>query len=109
MKLHSITKALIVSAALLLGVTSEEKNGGFTLTTFKQSETACIGDEACEYGKHYIAFDIFLLVTTPATIGITSKNTPVKSKYQNKISHMASNIFFSFINIIAFINIPIYI
>lgn len=55
---------------MFYGVTSEEKSGGFTLTTTRQTEKNCTGDEEC-VDKHYIAFDIFLLVTTPATIGIT--------------------------------------
>lgn len=62
---------------MFYGVTSEEKNGGFTLTTFRQTEMKCTGDEECEYAKHYIAFDIFLLVTTPATIGITANSSVV--------------------------------
>ena len=61
---------------MFYGVTTEEKNGGFTLTTYKQTEIRCTGDEEC-VDKHYIAFDIFLLVTTPATIGITV-NSSVK-------------------------------
>ncbi len=59
---------------MFYGVTTEEKRGGFTLTTYKQEEVACVGDEECEYGKYYIAFDVFLLVTTPATIGLTTNS-----------------------------------
>lgn len=59
---------------MFYGVTTEEKNGGFTLTTYKQEEMECTGDEEC-IDKHYIAFDIFLLVTTPATIGITANSS----------------------------------
>lgn len=59
---------------MFYGVTTEEKNGGFTLTTVKQTEIECTGDEEC-VDKHYIAFDIFLLVTTPATIGITANSS----------------------------------
>lgn len=59
------------SLDMFYGVTSEEKDGGFTLTTYKQDEMQCTGDEECEYSKYYIAFDLFLLVTTPATIGLT--------------------------------------
>lgn len=59
---------------MFYGVTTEEKNGGFTLTTIKQTEIECTGDEEC-VDKHYIAFDIFLLVTTPATIGITANSS----------------------------------
>lgn len=56
---------------MFYGVTSEEKSGGFTLTTYRQDEKQCTGDEECEYEKYYIAFDIFLMVTNPATVGIT--------------------------------------
>ena len=59
---------------MFYGVTSEERNGGFTLTTYKQEEMECTGDEEC-VDKHYIAFDVFLLVTTPATIGITANSS----------------------------------
>lgn len=62
---------------MFYGVTSEEKNGGFTLTTSKQSEKRCTGDEECEFSKHYIAFDIFLLVTSPATVGITANSNVI--------------------------------
>ncbi len=61
---------------MFYGVTSEEREGGFTLTTYKQEEIECTGDEEC-VDKHYIAFDVFLLVTTPAQIGITA-NSSVK-------------------------------
>ena len=59
---------------MFYGVTNEEKKGGFTLTTIEQEEMECTGDEEC-IDKHYIAFDIFLLVTTPATIGITANSS----------------------------------
>ncbi len=62
---------------MFYGVTSEEKNGGFTLTTTKQTEERCTGDEECNFEKHYIAFDIFLLVTSPATVGITSNSNVI--------------------------------
>lgn len=61
---------------MFYGVTSEEKDGGFTLTTIKQDEMQCTGDEECEE-KHYVAFDVFLLVTTPATIAITGNSSVV--------------------------------
>ena len=60
---------------MFYGVTSEEKSGGFTLTTYRQDEKQCTGDEECEYEKYYIAFDLFLMVTTPATIGITANSS----------------------------------
>ncbi|MBR4693523.1 MAG: hypothetical protein IKP07_01815 [Bacilli bacterium] len=61
---------------MFYGVTSEEKSGGFTLTTIKQTEKNCVGDADC-VDKHYIAFDIFLLVTTPATIAITGNSNVI--------------------------------
>ena len=78
--LANVSTAGNVSNGLLdmfYGVTSEEKDGGFTLTTYKQEEMRCTGDTECEYSKHYIAFDIFLLVTTPATIGITANSSVI--------------------------------
>ncbi len=59
---------------MFYGSTSEEKEGGFTLVTAKQTEINCVGDEEC-VDKHYIAFDLFLLVTTPATIAITGNSS----------------------------------
>lgn len=61
---------------MFYGVTSEEKDGGFTLTTIKQNEKQCTGDVECE-DKHYVAFDIFLLVTTPASIAITGNSNVI--------------------------------
>lgn len=61
---------------MFYGVTSEEKDGGFTLTTISQTEKQCTGDEECE-DKHYVAFDVFLLVTTPATIAITGNSNVI--------------------------------
>lgn len=58
------------------GVTSEEKDGGFTLTTLEQTEMQCTGGEECG-DKHYIAFDVFLLVTTPATIALTGNSNVI--------------------------------
>ena len=60
---------------MFLGSTTEEKDGGFTLVTSKQTEINCVGDEEC-IDKHYIAFDIFLLVTSyNATIAITGNSS----------------------------------
>ncbi len=42
---------------MFYGVTSEEREGGFTLTTYKQDEIECTGDEEC-IDKHYIACDV---------------------------------------------------
>lgn len=63
------------SLDMFYGVTSEEKEGGFTLTTYRQDEIQCTGDEECESSKYYIAFDLFLLVTNPATIGLTANSS----------------------------------
>ena len=61
---------------MFYGVTSEEKDGGFTLTTLDQNEMQCTGDEECG-DKHYVAFDVFLLVTTPATIALTGNSNVI--------------------------------
>lgn len=61
---------------MFYGVTSEQKDGSFTLITEKQTEKQCTGDEECE-GRHYMAFDIFLLSTVPATIGITAASNVI--------------------------------
>ena len=42
----------------------------------KQTEINCVGDDECE-GKHYIAFDLFFLVTAPQTLVITSQSSVV--------------------------------
>jgi hypothetical protein len=59
---------------MFYGITSEENDGGFTLTTTDQEEKRCTGDEEC-VDKHYIAFDVFLKVTTPSLIGITANSS----------------------------------
>ena len=59
---------------MFYGITTEEKDGGFTLTTIRQEEIECTGDEEC-VDKHYIAFDIFLKVQVPAVIGITANSS----------------------------------
>ena len=51
------------------GVT-RERDETFYLTTYLQEEINCVGDEECQ-GKHYIAFDLFFLVTVPTTLVIT--------------------------------------
>lgn len=53
------------------GLVNEEKHDVFSLYAVKEDEINCVGDEECN-GHHYVAFDIFLLVTTPADIGITA-------------------------------------
>ena len=46
----------------------------YYLTAEKQTEINCVGDEECE-GKHYIAFDLFFLVTSPQTLVITPQSS----------------------------------
>ena len=46
----------------------------YYLTAEKQTEINCVGDEECE-GKHYIAFDLFFLVTAPQTLVITPQSS----------------------------------
>ncbi len=65
---------------MFYGVTSSQKDGSFTLTTIKQEEMQCTGDEECNNSKHYIAFDVFLQVTTPATIAITGNSSVTPQK-----------------------------
>ncbi len=54
------------------GVTSDEKNGSFTLTTTRQTEINCTGEE-CGM-KVYTAFDVFLLVNRAAVIALSSNS-----------------------------------
>ncbi len=46
---------------------------GYFLTATKQTEINCVGDEQCS-GKHYIAFDIFLLVNESANLVVTGES-----------------------------------
>jgi hypothetical protein len=79
---------------MFYGITTEERNGGFTLTTIKQEEMECTGDEEC-IDKHYIAFDIFLLTTTPAQIGITANSSVLpQPDAENKGAQNAARIGF---------------
>ena len=57
------------------GVT-RERDGVYYLTTSLQSEINCVGDEECQ-GKHYIAFDLFFLVTGPTTLVVTPASSVV--------------------------------
>lgn len=66
------------------GITTDEKNGTFTLTTTKETEMQCTGDEECE-GKVYTAFDVFLLVNRPAVIALSANsnvinNDPIRNR-----------------------------
>ncbi len=60
---------------MFYGLTSEVGDN-FQLMTTKEEEMQCTGDEQCN-GKHYIAFDIFLLVTSPANIAITPNSSVI--------------------------------
>lgn len=54
------------------GIVNEETHDVYSLYSVKDNdEINCVGDDDCE-GRHYVAFDIFLLVTNPAEIGITA-------------------------------------
>ena len=55
------------------GVTREHKNEGYFLTASRQTEINCVGDEQCA-GKHYIAFDVFILLNEPATLYVTGES-----------------------------------
>lgn len=72
---------------MFYGVTMDEKDGGFTLTTTRQNEIQCTGDEECE-GRVYTAFDIFLLVNRPAVIALSS-NSNVMPQETNQIKRGA--------------------
>lgn len=57
-------------------VTANEATGQYELTTTKQTETHCNGDEgatACS-GKHFVAFDIFLKADSAFDIVLTAKS-----------------------------------
>ena len=56
--------------------TTRERDGVFYLTTALQSEINCVGDEQCQ-GKHYIAFDLFFLVTNQTTLVVTPASSVV--------------------------------
>jgi hypothetical protein len=58
---------------MFFGTTDETSDGNYTLTAVQETEINCVGDEEC-VDKHYVAFDIFLLTTTPADIGITAES-----------------------------------
>lgn len=55
---------------MFYGTTREYRNEGFFLTASKQTEINCVGDEECA-GKHYIAFDIFVLLNDAADLVVT--------------------------------------
>lgn len=79
---------------MFYGITSEENDGGFTLTTTDQEEKRCTGDEEC-VDKHYIAFDVFLKVTTPSAIGITANSSVLpQAGAQDKGSQNAARVGF---------------
>ena len=55
---------------MFYGSTREVRDQGFYLTAYKQTEINCVGDEECA-GKHYIAFDLFVLLNEPADLVVT--------------------------------------
>lgn len=63
------------------GITTDEKDGVFTLTTTREKEIQCTGDEECG-SKVYTAFDVFLLVNRPAVIAL-SANSNVMPRNEN--------------------------
>lgn len=58
---------------IFYGLISEEGYNKYSIQAVPQEEINCVGDEDC-VDKHYVAFDIFLLTTTPADIGITAES-----------------------------------
>ena len=60
---------------LYYGIT-RKRGDDFYLTTELQTEINCVGDEECQ-GKHYIAFDLFFLVTEPTNLVITPLSSVV--------------------------------
>lgn len=46
---------------------------GYFLTAAKQAEINCAGDEQCK-GKHYIAFDIFILLNQDSNLVVTGES-----------------------------------
>ncbi|MDE5888776.1 MAG: hypothetical protein K2H20_02025, partial [Bacilli bacterium] len=61
---------------MFYGLTSEDEKDSYTLTTIKENEIQCSGDSEC-VDKHFIAFDIFLLVTNPASLVITPNSNVI--------------------------------
>ncbi len=55
---------------MFYGSTREVRDQGFFLTAYKQTEINCVGDEECR-GKHYIAFDLFVLLNEPVDLVVT--------------------------------------
>ena len=55
------------------GSTRLHGDEGYYLTATKQTEINCAGDEQCN-GKHYIAFDIFLLLNEDVDLVVTSES-----------------------------------
>lgn len=63
------------------GSTREIGHDQFYLTAYKQTEINCYGDEQCR-GKHYIAFDLFLLLNESANLVVTGESF-VNNKSEN--------------------------
>ena len=55
------------------GSTRLHGNEEYYLTATKQTEINCAGDEQCD-GKHYIAFDIFLLLNEDVNLVVTGES-----------------------------------
>ena len=55
------------------GDTQLHGDEGYYLTATKQTEINCVGDEQCD-GKHYIAFDIFILVNQKSDLVVTGES-----------------------------------
>ena len=64
---------------IFYGIVSEATDGVYNLMSVTQTEINCSGDEEC-VDKNYIAFDVFLLVTVPATIAITPTSNVVPTE-----------------------------
>lgn len=58
------------------GVIHEYERDVFSLTSIKQSEINCVGDDQCK-GKHYVAFDIFFLTTQETNLVVTANSSVV--------------------------------
>ncbi len=58
---------------MFYGDTRLHGNEGYFLTATKQTEINCVGDEQCQ-GKHYIAFDIFILLNQDTNLVVTGES-----------------------------------
>lgn len=74
------------------GLIHEYERNVFSLTSVKQTEINCVGDEQCK-GKHYVAFDLFLLTTSPTDLVVTY-NSSVVSRNEDKGSQNSARVGF---------------